>query len=153
MMALALEEARHAVAAGSAGVAALLLWHDEIPAQGHNRIPETGDLTDHAEMIVLRDAASRLSTMSYAEHNSLCMYVTLEPCLMCFAALSFVGVRRVVCSALIEDANEESLIARDLTCGEVNPLLTRGPMILVEGMQRDEGRELLAMMGILAQSS
>lgn len=63
MMAKALVEARTALANEEAGVAALLLWGDEILALDHNRCNE-GDQTAHAEMVVLRQAAQHLSAMS-----------------------------------------------------------------------------------------
>jgi tRNA(Arg) A34 adenosine deaminase TadA len=42
---------------------------------------------------------------------------------MCAAALSFVGIKRIVYAALAEDANVEQMIARDLTLPEINPRL------------------------------
>ncbi|GCE45939.1 tRNA(adenine34) deaminase [Thermosporothrix hazakensis] len=66
---------------------------------------------------------------------------------MCFAALSFVG--GVVYAALNEDGKEEIAIARGITLEQLNPLLIRGPVELVPGVRREEGRELLALMGKL----
>ncbi|HZU69703.1 MAG TPA: hypothetical protein VFA09_20685 [Ktedonobacteraceae bacterium] len=68
---------------------------------------------------------------------------------MCILAISFVGIRRVVYSALCEDANEEEMMVRGVTCRTINDLLTRGPLELVPGVRCDEGRELLARMGKL----
>src|SRR6266496_5372413 len=80
MMEKVIHEARRAIDAGKAGVAALLLWHDEIVALGHNQYVETGDLTAHGEMVVLRSAATFLSALSAEEKTHLTLYVTLEPC-------------------------------------------------------------------------
>jgi tRNA(adenine34) deaminase len=146
-----IHEARQAIDAGKAGVAALLLRHDEIVALGHNRYAETGDLTAHGEMVVLRSAAALLHALTAEEKAHLTIYVTLEPCLMGLSAISFVGIKRVVYAALAEDANAEELIARGLTAEKLNPLLTRGPLELVPGVLRAEGRELLARMGKLRQ--
>lgn len=148
-MRLALDEARRVIADGGAGVAALLMWRDETLALTHNLYERTGDMTLHGEMVALRDAARRISAMSDDEKRDLAIYVTLEPCLMCIAALSFAGVHTVAYSALAEDANAEEMIARGLTCQTVNPLLTRGPMKLVPGVSRGEGCELLQQMGKL----
>ena len=151
MMKKAIHEAHQAIDAGKAGVAALLLWRDEIVALDHNRYIEIGDLTAHAEMVVLRSAARLLNALSAEEKAHLTLYVTLEPCLMCLSAISFVGIRRVAYAALAEDANAEELIARGLTVQQLNPLLTRGPLELVPGVLRAEGRGLLARMGKLRQ--
>lgn len=142
-----IHEARQAINVGGAGVAALLLWRDQIVALGHNMYTETGDVTAHGEMVVLRSAAAFFKTLAPKERLHLSIYITLEPCLMCLAAISFVGIKRVVYAALAEDANEEELIARGLIAETLNPLLTRGPLELVPGVLRAQGRELLARMG------
>ena len=57
------------------------------------------------------------------------------------------GKRKVIA----EDADAEELITRGLTAERLNPLLTRGPLELVPGVLRKEGREPLARMGKLRQ--
>jgi tRNA(adenine34) deaminase len=151
MIEKAIHEAHQAINAGKAGVAALLPWHNEIVALDHNQYAETGDMTAHGEMVVLRSAAAFLNTFSAEEKTHLTIYVTLEPCLMCLSAISFVGIKRVVYSALAEDANAEELIARGLTAEQLKPLLTHGLLELIPGVLRTEGRELLARMGKLCQ--
>jgi tRNA(adenine34) deaminase len=140
-----LQEARAALAAGGAGVAALLASPNKIIAVGLNTIRDTGDMTNHAEMVLLRQTDYRL--MNDVERRTLSVYVTLEPCLMCSAALSFVGVKRVVYAALAEDANSEQIIVRGLTLPKVNDHFLRGPFVLVPGVRRTEGRALLEEMG------
>jgi tRNA(adenine34) deaminase len=140
-----LQEARATLAAGGAGVAALLASPNKIIAVGLNTIQDTGDMTNHAEMVLLRQMDYRL--MNDIERRTLSVYVTLEPCLMCSAALSFVGVKRVVYAALAEDANSEQIIVRGLTLPKVNDHFLRGPFVLVPGVRRTEGRALLEEMG------
>ena len=84
--------------------------------------------------------------MGDEERRGLSLYVTLEPCLMCSAALSFVGIKRIVYAALAEDAYVEEMIVRDLTLPRVNPHFVRGPFILVPGVRRAEGQALLREM-------
>lgn len=126
----------------------MLLWRDEILALNCNRCLETGDLTAHAEMVVLREAAKRLNQMTEDEKAEVTLYTTLEPCLLCTAAISFVGIKRVVYSALTEDANEEQIVAKGITIDKINHLLTRGALELVPSVKRQEGKELLKQMGI-----
>ena len=140
-----LQKARAALAAGGAGVAAMLASPNKIIAVGVNTIQDTGDMTNHAEMVLLRQMDYRL--MNDVERRTLSVYVTLEPCLMCSAALSFVGVKRVVYAALAEDANSEQIIVRGLTLPKVNDHFLRGPFVLVPGVRRIEGRALLEEMG------
>jgi len=141
-----LEEARLAFFHGGAAVAALLALPEKVVAVARNEIQETGDLTSHAEMVLLRKTGRQLIEMDEQTRHRLSLYVTLEPCLMCAAALSFVGIKRIVYAALAEDANIEQMIARDLTLPEINPRLVRGPFTLVAGVRRAEGRVLLRAM-------
>lgn len=149
MIAKVIVEAQAAIDSGGAGVAALLRWQDKILVSDRNLCIETGDLTAHAEMVVIRAAAKQLAQMSEQEKADLTLYTTLEPCLMCLSAISFVGIKRVVYSALAEDANSEEMIARGITADKVNPLLNRGQIELIAGVKREEGKELLRQMGKL----
>lgn len=142
-----LEVAHRAIADGKVGVASLLRWRGEIIAIAHNLYVETGDLTAHAEMVVLRQAAKRLNQISEVQKAELTLYTTLEPCLMCLSAISFVGIKRVVYSALIEDSSPEDQVAWDIKTEQINNQLVRGSLELVPGVKREEGKELLALMG------
>ncbi|MGF1630577.1 MAG: nucleoside deaminase [Kiloniellaceae bacterium] len=94
----ALAEAHLAAAAGEVPVGAVLVdaASGEILAQAHNRVERDGDPTAHAEMLAIRAAAaaSGLKRLTGAD-----LYVTLEPCPMCAAAISFARLRRVVYGA------------------------------------------------------
>ena len=142
-----LQEAGKALSEGGAGVAALLASQDEVVAIGRNAIRETGDLTQHAEMVLLHEVGSKLQSMNDQQRRALSLYVTLEPCLMCAAALSFAGIKRIVYAALAEDANAEQIIVRGITLPKINDQLVRGPFNLVPGVRREEGRSLLRQMG------
>jgi len=152
LMDRAIAEARAEIARGRAGVAAILAHGREIVTVALNRIDETSDMTDHAEMVALRQAAKQLAAMDDERRRGLTIYVTLEPCLMCASALSFVGIRRVAYAATAADANLEELIVRDLDLPAINERLVRGPFALLPGLRRAEGQELLRAMGKAAGS-
>lgn len=143
----AISEAQQAIDEGKAGVGAVLARDGEIIAIGHNEFEETQDQINHAEIVVLHRAADQLAEMSPEEKASLTMYTTLEPCLMCLSAMSIAGIKRVVYSALTEDANEEQTVAVGLTAPDINPDLSRGEMELVPGVKRNLGQSLLTQMG------
>jgi tRNA(Arg) A34 adenosine deaminase TadA len=147
----ALREARTALAYGGAGVAALLASPDQIIAVAHNTIQETGDLTNHAEMVLLHGVSRELQEMDEQDRHALTLYVTLEPCLMCSAALSLSDQADSL-SALAEDANIEEMIVRNLTLPKINPQLVRGPFTLVPGVRRTEGQDLLRRMNKAADA-
>ena len=92
----ALAQARSAQAAGEVPVGAVLVCDDRIIATGANCPIGGCDPTAHAEIEALRAGARALG--NYRLNGSV-LYVTLEPCLMCAAALVQARVRRVVFGA------------------------------------------------------
>ena len=147
MIQMALDEAQQALQKGEAGVGAVLTLGDEVLAVTHNSYEETRDKTAHAEMVALRQTARRLDALAPPELARVTIYVTLEPCLMCLSAISFVGIQRVVFSAFNQDADQEAWIARGLDSATINPLLVKGPLELVGGINREAGKKLLEEMG------
>ena len=92
----ALELARGAAARGEVPVGAVLVRDGEILAEGANQPITTHDPTAHAEIVTLRAAGSVLADYRMAGAT---LYVTLEPCAMCAAALVHARVARVVFGA------------------------------------------------------
>lgn len=98
-MALALEQAKDAALRGEVPIGAVLVANGVVVAQAGNRTRELADPTAHAEILVIREAAAKLS----AERLGGCdLYVTLEPCTMCAAAISFARLRRLYFAATDE---------------------------------------------------
>jgi len=91
-MDLALAEAAAAAARGEVPVGAVLVCAGKIVAAAGNRTRELADVTAHAEVLAIRAAAARLGTERLAECD---LYVTLEPCTLCAAAISFARLRRL----------------------------------------------------------
>ena len=92
-MRLALEQARTALAAGEVPVGALLVHEERIVGRGANGPIAGCDPTAHAEIVALRAAAQQRANYRLSDTT---LYVTLEPCLMCAAAIVHARVRRVV---------------------------------------------------------
>lgn len=91
-MQMALAEARAAAERGEVPVGAVLVRGSTVVARDGNRTRELNDPTAHAEMLVIR-AGTRLTASERL--NNCDLYVTLEPCAMCAAAISFARVRRL----------------------------------------------------------
>jgi tRNA(adenine34) deaminase len=92
-MEVALQEAEAAGRRGEVPVGAVIVGPDgTVLSQDGNRTLELRDPTAHAEMLVIRAAARALGS----ERLTGCMlYVTLEPCAMCAAAISFARLTRL----------------------------------------------------------
>jgi tRNA(adenine34) deaminase len=91
-MGLALEEARQAATRGEVPVGAVLVREGAVIARTGNRMRELGDPTAHAEMLAIRTAASQGGSERLVGAD---LHVTLEPCAMCAAAISFARIRRL----------------------------------------------------------
>lgn len=92
-MDIALAEAKAAGVRGEVPVGAVLVSAGgEVLAQSGNRTRELCDPTAHAEMLVIRAASARLGAERLVGSV---LYVTLEPCPMCAAAISFARISRL----------------------------------------------------------
>jgi tRNA(adenine34) deaminase len=97
MMALAIAEAQKGGQKSEVPVGAILVGADgEILARTHNLTLTLGDVTAHAEILALREAARIVH--NYRLVNTT-LYVTVEPCLMCMGAIVHARVAQVVFGA------------------------------------------------------
>jgi tRNA(Arg) A34 adenosine deaminase TadA len=89
----ALAQAQAAAACGEVPVGAVVVGPDgAVLAAAGNRVEALADPTAHAEMLALREAARRTGGPRLVDCD---LYVTLEPCPMCAAAISFARIRRL----------------------------------------------------------
>src|SRR6202049_4785345 len=91
-MELALAEARAAAAAGEVPVGCVIVRAGEIVARAGNRPLRDRDPTAHAELLAIRQAAAKVGSERLPDCD---LYVTLEPCTMCAAAIAFARIRRL----------------------------------------------------------
>lgn len=91
-MGTALAQAKAAAEAGEVPVGCVIVRDGEVLAQAGNRTLRDRDPTAHAEILALRDAAAKLGSERLIGCD---LYVTLEPCTMCAAAISFARIRRL----------------------------------------------------------
>ena len=95
-MRLAMEEAEDAERADEVPIGAVLVLAGQVMGRGHNSPITAHDPSAHAEIQALRSAGGYLRNYRMAGST---LYVTLEPCLMCFGALIQARVERVVYGA------------------------------------------------------
>jgi tRNA(adenine34) deaminase len=95
-MRLALETARRAPGIGEVPIAAVVVLGDEVLAEAHNYREVWQDPTAHAELVAIRQAASRLGTWRLTGTT---LYVTVEPCAMCAGAIIQSRITRLVFGA------------------------------------------------------
>jgi tRNA(adenine34) deaminase len=92
-MDLAFAEAEAAGRLGEVPIGAVVVnANGEVLARAGNRTLELRDPTAHAELLAIREACARLGSERLIDCD---LYVTLEPCAMCAAAISFARLRRL----------------------------------------------------------
>ena len=91
-MQMALDEARDAQGRGEVPVGCVIVRGGAVLARAGNRTLADRDPTAHAEMLAIRTACARLGSQRLPQCD---LYVTLEPCTMCAAAMSFARIRRL----------------------------------------------------------
>jgi len=134
-MTVALDLAAAAAQKGETPVGAVVVQNGRIIGRGYNRVEIEKDPTAHAEILALREATRITGDWRLPDAT---VYVTLEPCIMCAAALIHARVKRLVYGAL------------DDRWGGVGSLfdLSHDPRInheleVISGVMKDEAAELL----------
>lgn len=91
-MDLALKQAEIAGTSGEVPIGCIIVSEGKVIAETGNRTLTDRDPTAHAEILAIRDAARTLGSERLVNCD---LYVTLEPCAMCAAAISFARIRRL----------------------------------------------------------
>ena len=95
-MKIAIDEAHLAMNENEIPVGAVLVQDNKLIVQAHNRPIKNNDPTSHAEIELLRKAGEKLQNYRLPKTT---LYVTLEPCAMCFGAMIHARIERVVFGA------------------------------------------------------
>ncbi|CAL1358315.1 unnamed protein product [Linum trigynum] len=149
-MELALDQAKEALDSLEVPVGCVIVKDGRVVASGRNRTSETRNATRHAEMeaidfLLERWQKNGLSKLEVAEKFSKCnLYVTCEPCIMCAAALSILGMKEVYYGC----ANDKFG-----GCGSVLSLHSVNPQSLTSGEVRQEGKGFKCSGGIMASEA
>ena len=135
-MALALAEARSALAHDDVPIGAIVVHDGQVVGRGHNRREVDQDPTAHAEILAIRAAAARLGRWRL---SGCALYVTLEPCAMCAGAAVLARVDLVVFAAPDPKAGAVLSVAEILD----EPALNHHPKWRL-GVRRAEAEALLS---------
>lgn len=95
-MKMAMREAEEALAQGEVPIGAIVVCNDRIVGRGHNLVETLRDVTAHAEMQAITAASDTLGGKYLTDCT---LYVTVEPCAMCAAALGWAQISRIVYGA------------------------------------------------------
>lgn len=102
-MRLAIEACRRGIAAGQTPFGACIVRGNDVIIATHNHVWLTTDITAHAEVHAIRGACTKLHSIKLEGCD---IYSTTEPCPMCFSAIHWAGMNRIVYGTSIADAKE-----------------------------------------------
>ena len=132
----AIELARKGGEANEVPVGAVVTFKGEIIGKGFNQCIQNHDPTAHAEIIAIRAAAKHVGNYRLNECN---LYVTLEPCLMCFGALVHARI-----SKLIYGADDIKTGALQHNKDQINFTKLNHKFEITSGILKEECAELLS---------
>jgi len=78
---------------GEVPVGAVVVYDNQIIGRGHNQVEKMNDVTSHAEIIAITAAANYLGSKFLEDCR---IYITLEPCVMCAAAIGFAHIQHLI---------------------------------------------------------
>jgi tRNA(Arg) A34 adenosine deaminase TadA len=134
----ALDIARTGIANGQSPFGACIVREGAVVSCVHNVVWKDTDITAHAEVHAIRDACARLHTVDL---SGCVIYSTCEPCPMCFSAIHWARIGRIVYGARIEDAAEVGFHELPIKTERMKRL-GKSSVDLVPDCLRDEAREL-----------
>jgi tRNA(adenine34) deaminase len=134
-LALALDEARAAAAAGEVPIGAIVVESGVVIGRGQNRVLRDLDPTAHAEIVALRQAARALGNYRLPGCE---LFVTLEPCAMCAGAMIHARLGRLIYSAADPKAGAVGSVLEVLNHPRLNH-----QMLVTSGELAEESGELL----------
>jgi len=137
-MRAAIKKAREGICKGQTPFGACITGDGKMVACAHNTVWKDIDATAHAEVNAIREANRRLETVDL---SGCTIYSTTEPCPMCFSAIHWAHIGKIVYGASIEDAKKAGFNEMDLSNKRLDGIARTGVDIKA-GVLRKECKAL-----------
>ena len=135
----AIEAAREGIRKGQTPFGAVVVKDGRVVSRTHNTVWAHTDVTAHAEVNAIREACKTLKTIDLSGST---IYSTTEPCPMCFTAIHWANISRIVYGAEIKDARAAGF--NELTISNETMKAEGGSGVeITAGILREECRQLL----------
>ncbi len=133
-MRLAIAKAREGLKKGQTPFGACMVKNGEVISCVHNVVWQTADITAHAEVHAIREACKKLNRVDL---SGCTIYSTCEPCPMCFSAIHWAKISRIVFGARIGDAQQGGFNELSISNEEMKRL-GHSPVEIVADFMRAE---------------
>jgi len=140
-MQLAIQKTKEGIAKGQTPFGATIVKDGKVVVVAHNTVWKTTDITAHGEVTAIRKACKKLKTIDL---SGCVIYSTCEPCPMCFSAIHWSNISKIVYGASIADAHNVGF--RELAISNKD-MKTMGdsPIEIVSDFMREECIELFTI--------
>ena len=135
-MNLAIDEAKLAYEENEVPVGAVIVLDNKVIAKSHNLRQSTNDITNHAELLAIREASKKIGDWRLENTT---MYVTLFPCSMCASAIIQSRIKRLVIGTSTTDLKTKKIVLEILEGNNTSP-----KVIVEEGIQEKDCKEMLS---------
>ena len=140
-MSLALEACQRGIDAGQTPFGACIVRDGQVVTNQHNRVWDTTDITAHAEVVAIREACRSLNTVDLSR---CVIYTTTEPCPMCFSAIHWARICRIVYGTSISDAKAYGFNELEIPAKKMKELCD-SPIEVVQDCLTEQCREMFRL--------
>lgn len=133
---VAFEEAKKSFHKNEVPVGAVIVKGNKIISTGHNSKESSNCALEHAELIAIREASKILNNWRLNECD---IYVTLEPCEMCAAAIKQARIKNIYSACSNDDINIHNRVVAILSKDKSNPQVN-----LINDLDVDKSQKILS---------
>ena len=137
-MKLAITKAAEGIESGQTPFGACIVKDDKAISCCHNKVWVTVDITAHAEIVAIREACKKLSSVDL---SGCVIYSTTEPCPMCFTAIHWAKIGKIVYGTSIEDAKDFGFSELTISNKEMRDV-GKSKIKIISGCSKDDSLRL-----------
>lgn len=140
-MALAIEKTRKGILKKQTPFGACIACKGKVVSCEHNTVWKSTDSTAHAEVNAIRKACKKLKTIDL---SGCTIYSTCEPCPMCFSAIHWARIGKIVYGASIADARKAGFHELEISDFKMKQI-SKSRIKIVKGFMKEECKELFSL--------
>ncbi|RLA78326.1 MAG: nucleoside deaminase, partial [Epsilonproteobacteria bacterium] len=126
---------------GQTPFGAVIVKDDIIIAQTHNRVFSNTDITAHAEMVAIKEACKNIDSIDLSGAT---IYTTCEPCPMCFGAIHWAKIDKIIYGANIKDAKNSGFSELSISNKKMKKL-GESRVVIIKNILKKECKELFTL--------
>ena len=131
----ALKQAENALAENEVPIGAIVVANNQIIGKGYNQVERSNDPTAHAEMLAITAASSYLNSKFLQDCQ---LYVTVEPCVMCYGAIKNARIKNIFIGCLEPKHGFTNFLKSDHKCIVKSGILEEESILLMKSFFQEK---------------